>query len=127
MDRLCYRERRTFCVQATVTMVTYSLRGQVRAPPNSFLLNFHNKSLTLMQGCCLQQGLLGSVVYRAAVFVSQEDRCLFWTHQSLPVVAPSPQVSPAPPPPPPPATPSSPRSLGASPCSSSSPLDHRRR
>eukprot|EP00066_Takifugu_rubripes_P025864 XP_011615130.1 PREDICTED: uncharacterized protein CXorf57-like [Takifugu rubripes] len=28
MDRLCYRERRTFCVQATVTMVTYSLRGQ---------------------------------------------------------------------------------------------------
>lgn len=121
MERLCYRERRTFCVQATVTMVTYSLRGQVRAPPNSFLL------MWTMQGCCLQQGLLGSVVYRAAVFVSQEDRGLFWTHQSLLGVAPSPspQVSPAPPPSP--ATPSSPRSLGASPCSSSSPLDHRRR
>lgn len=112
MDRLCYRERRAFCVQATVTMVTYSLRGQVRGPlPTA--------------SCCLQQGLLGSGVYGAAVFVSQEDRCLFWTHQSLPVVAPSPQVSPAPPPSP--ATPSSPRSLGASPCSSSSPLDHRRR
>lgn len=30
MERLCYRERRTFCVQATVTVVTYSRRGQVR-------------------------------------------------------------------------------------------------
>lgn len=31
LDRLCYRERRTFCVQATVTVVTYSLRGEVRS------------------------------------------------------------------------------------------------
>lgn len=31
LERLCYRERRTFCVQATVTMVMYRLRGQVRA------------------------------------------------------------------------------------------------
>ena len=29
MDGLRYRERRTFCVQATVTMVTYNLLGQV--------------------------------------------------------------------------------------------------
>lgn len=29
MERLCYRERRTFCVQAAVTMVTYSHRGEV--------------------------------------------------------------------------------------------------
>lgn len=29
VDRLCYRERRTFCLQATVTMVVYSLRGEV--------------------------------------------------------------------------------------------------
>ncbi|KAM3591172.1 uncharacterized protein V6R79_024076 [Siganus canaliculatus] len=28
MDRLCYRERRTFCIQATVTVVTYCLRGE---------------------------------------------------------------------------------------------------
>ncbi|KAM6909469.1 uncharacterized protein FYW49_013304 [Xenentodon cancila] len=28
LERLCYRERRSFCIQATVTMVTYSRRGQ---------------------------------------------------------------------------------------------------
>uniref|UniRef100_UPI0037E86038 LOW QUALITY PROTEIN: RPA-related protein RADX n=1 Tax=Semicossyphus pulcher TaxID=241346 RepID=UPI0037E86038 len=28
VERLCYRERRTFCIQATVTMVTYSRRGE---------------------------------------------------------------------------------------------------
>ncbi|XP_068164546.1 RPA-related protein RADX isoform X2 [Antennarius striatus] len=28
MERLCYRERRIFCIQATVTMVTYSRRGE---------------------------------------------------------------------------------------------------
>ncbi|KAE8277418.1 RPA-related protein RADX [Larimichthys crocea] len=28
VDRLCYRERQTFCIQATVTMVTYSRRGE---------------------------------------------------------------------------------------------------
>ncbi|XP_073330936.1 RPA-related protein RADX [Pagrus major] len=28
MERLCYRERCTFCVQATVTVVTYSRRGE---------------------------------------------------------------------------------------------------
>ncbi|KAM4536299.1 RPA-related protein RADX isoform 2-T2 [Odontesthes bonariensis] len=28
LERLCYRERRTFCIQATVTMVTYSCRGE---------------------------------------------------------------------------------------------------
>ncbi|XP_037832687.1 RPA-related protein RADX isoform X2 [Kryptolebias marmoratus] len=28
LERLCYRERRSFCVQATVTMVTYSSRGE---------------------------------------------------------------------------------------------------
>ncbi|CAJ1048382.1 RPA-related protein RADX [Xyrichtys novacula] len=28
MERLCYRERRSFCVQAAVTMVTYSRRGE---------------------------------------------------------------------------------------------------
>ncbi|XP_054608689.1 RPA-related protein RADX [Dunckerocampus dactyliophorus] len=28
MTKLCYRERRTFCVQATVTMVTYCRRGE---------------------------------------------------------------------------------------------------
>ncbi|XP_074555106.1 RPA-related protein RADX [Halichoeres trimaculatus] len=28
VERLCYRERRTFCIQATVTMVTYSQRGE---------------------------------------------------------------------------------------------------
>ncbi|KAG7236239.1 hypothetical protein INR49_001155, partial [Caranx melampygus] len=28
VERLCYRERRTFCIQATVTMVTYSCRGE---------------------------------------------------------------------------------------------------
>ncbi|XP_026225225.1 RPA-related protein RADX isoform X2 [Anabas testudineus] len=28
LERLCYRERRTFCVQATVTMVTYSRKGE---------------------------------------------------------------------------------------------------
>ncbi|XP_026178016.1 RPA-related protein RADX isoform X2 [Mastacembelus armatus] len=28
VERLCYRERRTLCVQATVTMVTYSRRGE---------------------------------------------------------------------------------------------------
>ncbi|XP_035005354.2 RPA-related protein RADX isoform X1 [Hippoglossus stenolepis] len=28
LERLCYRERRTFCIQATVTMVTYSRRGE---------------------------------------------------------------------------------------------------
>lgn len=59
MDRLCYRERRTFCLQATVTMVTYSLRGEVSVTifdeiklstkwqPQlvpSFLLIFQNKS-----------------------------------------------------------------------------------
>lgn len=29
MERLCYRERCTFCIQGTVTMVTYSHRGEV--------------------------------------------------------------------------------------------------
>lgn len=33
LDCLCYRERRTFCLQATVSMVTYSHRGQVRRTP----------------------------------------------------------------------------------------------
>ncbi|XP_060886702.1 RPA-related protein RADX [Labrus mixtus] len=28
VERLCYRERRTYCIQATVTMVTYSRRGE---------------------------------------------------------------------------------------------------
>uniref|UniRef100_A0A8P4GV28 Uncharacterized protein n=1 Tax=Dicentrarchus labrax TaxID=13489 RepID=A0A8P4GV28_DICLA len=28
VERLCYRERRTFCIQAAVTMVTYSRRGE---------------------------------------------------------------------------------------------------
>nr|XP_046236700.1 RPA-related protein RADX-like isoform X2 [Scatophagus argus] len=28
LDRLCYRERRTFCIQASVAMVTYSHRGE---------------------------------------------------------------------------------------------------
>ncbi|XP_077355699.1 RPA-related protein RADX isoform X2 [Festucalex cinctus] len=28
MDKLCYKERRTFCIQATVTMVTYCRRGE---------------------------------------------------------------------------------------------------
>ncbi|KAM9335144.1 RPA-related protein RADX [Symphorus nematophorus] len=28
LERLCYRERCTFCIQATVTMVTYSCRGE---------------------------------------------------------------------------------------------------
>ncbi|XP_076580767.1 RPA-related protein RADX isoform X1 [Chaetodon auriga] len=28
MEKLCYRERRTFCIQATVTRVTYSRRGE---------------------------------------------------------------------------------------------------
>ncbi|XP_018545926.1 RPA-related protein RADX [Lates calcarifer] len=28
VERLCYRERRSFCIQATVTMVTYSRRGE---------------------------------------------------------------------------------------------------
>ncbi|XP_051800645.1 RPA-related protein RADX-like isoform X2 [Acanthochromis polyacanthus] len=28
LDRLCYRERRTFCIQATVTVVTYSRQGE---------------------------------------------------------------------------------------------------
>ncbi|XP_047240948.1 RPA-related protein RADX isoform X2 [Girardinichthys multiradiatus] len=28
LERLCYRERRTFCLQATVSMVTYSRRGE---------------------------------------------------------------------------------------------------
>ncbi|XP_072232016.1 RPA-related protein RADX isoform X2 [Leuresthes tenuis] len=28
LERLCYRERRTFCIQATVTVVTYSCRGE---------------------------------------------------------------------------------------------------
>ncbi|XP_022625661.1 uncharacterized protein CXorf57-like [Seriola dumerili] len=28
VERLCYRERCTFCIQATVTMVTYSRRGE---------------------------------------------------------------------------------------------------
>ncbi|XP_039996650.1 RPA-related protein RADX isoform X2 [Xiphias gladius] len=28
VERLCYRERRTFCIQATVTMVTYSRVGE---------------------------------------------------------------------------------------------------
>ncbi|XP_054456936.1 RPA-related protein RADX isoform X2 [Anoplopoma fimbria] len=28
LETLCYRERRTFCIQATVTMVTYSRRGE---------------------------------------------------------------------------------------------------
>ncbi|XP_028254791.1 RPA-related protein RADX isoform X2 [Parambassis ranga] len=28
VERLCYRERHTFCIQATVTMVTYSRRGE---------------------------------------------------------------------------------------------------
>nr|XP_054590818.1 RPA-related protein RADX [Nothobranchius furzeri] len=28
LERLCYRERHSFCIQATVTMVTYSLRGK---------------------------------------------------------------------------------------------------
>ncbi|XP_061664655.1 RPA-related protein RADX isoform X2 [Syngnathoides biaculeatus] len=28
MKKLCYRERRTFCIQATVTMVTYCRRGE---------------------------------------------------------------------------------------------------
>ncbi|MEQ2210690.1 hypothetical protein XENOCAPTIV_017763 [Xenoophorus captivus] len=29
LERLCYRERRTFCLQATISMVTYSRRGEV--------------------------------------------------------------------------------------------------
>ncbi|XP_041821711.1 RPA-related protein RADX [Chelmon rostratus] len=28
LEKLCYRERRTFCIQATVTTVTYSRRGE---------------------------------------------------------------------------------------------------
>ncbi|KAM4714917.1 RPA-related protein RADX isoform 2-T2 [Anableps anableps] len=28
LERLCYRERRTFCLQATVSMVSYSCRGE---------------------------------------------------------------------------------------------------
>ncbi|CAI5669825.1 RPA-related protein RADX isoform X2 [Oreochromis niloticus] len=28
VERLCYRERHTFCIQATITMVTYSRRGE---------------------------------------------------------------------------------------------------
>lgn len=29
VDRLCYRERQTLCIQATVTMVAYCRRGEV--------------------------------------------------------------------------------------------------
>lgn len=29
VERLCYRERQTLCIQATVTMVAYSRRGEV--------------------------------------------------------------------------------------------------
>lgn len=31
VERLSYRERHTFCIQAAVTMVTYSHRGEVTA------------------------------------------------------------------------------------------------
>lgn len=89
------------------------------------------------QVCHLQQGLMGVVVDGAAVmktsvFVSQEDRCLFWTHRSSSLSPPTPSPQPAALSPASPPRASPPRASPSS-CSSAvshqllPPVDHRHR
>lgn len=61
LERLCYRERRTFCIQAAVTMVTYSRRGQVTAfishtHLHSHLLLYHWPHTSSLRRIALSSG-----------------------------------------------------------------------
>ena len=90
MERLCYRERCTFCIQGTVTMVTYSHRGEVTLVCLFVCLFTVEHSSEPSDWSEPGRGPGPLCVMCRLSHVSQEDRCLFWTDRASPLSPSSP-------------------------------------